>query len=87
MATPTTFDTAYNVGDAGYIFTDLGAKASANVTDLDFRVGFNPIDFNADADIIYTTNVLSVDGVTYITRPQGLFFASPEAMATYVNPT
>ncbi len=79
------FNTAHNVGDTGFIFTDLGAKASVAITALDFREGFNPLSFDANLDIIYTTSTLSTDGVTYITRPQGLFFATLQEMVAYVN--
>jgi hypothetical protein len=85
MATPTHFDSDYNVGDAGYIFKQ-GDYSAANVVKIGFREGFNPLSFDADNDFIYTTNVIGCDGETPIEVPQKLFFASKEAMVDYIIP-
>jgi hypothetical protein len=85
MATPTHLDSAYNVGDAGFIFKQ-GDYSAAAITKVGFREGFNPLDFNADNDFEYETNVFSVDGETYISVPQKLFFPTKEAMTAYIIP-
>lgn len=84
MATPTHFDSAFNVGDTAYVFFDDGAAGQITITALNFREGFNPLAFVADTDFIYTTNQVGLDGVTFITRPQGYCFATKNDMSVYV---
>jgi len=84
MPTPTHFDSAYNVGDTVYIFFDDGFAGSAQITGLNFREDFDPLAFVAATDFIYTTNKLSQDGVSYITRSEEQSFANKNTMSVYV---
>lgn len=82
----THFDTLYNVGDSGIIFTGKIPEVNpATITALDFKVGFDPLAFDADVDMIFTTNVLGPDGVTYVKVPQGKFFANTAALKAYID--
>lgn len=86
MSTPTHFDTLYNVGDQGVIFTGaLPEVSQATITALYFKAGFDPISFDADVDMIFTTNVLGPDGMTYIKVPQGKFFATVALLKAYID--
>lgn len=85
MAT-THFDSSYNIGDQGIIFTGKVPEVSqATITALRFRTGFNPLSFTANTDFIFTTNVLGPDGINYIEVPQGKFFATVAALKAYID--
>lgn len=84
MSTPTHFDSAYNIGDTVYTMLDDGTAAPVQITDVEFRLGYNPLSFNANTDFIYTTNRLSQDGITYIKRQQQYCYATKQLMSAYV---
>ncbi len=84
MATPTHFDSDFNNNDTIYICNEDGSAGSCQITDVEFREGFNPLAFNADNDFIYTTNATALDGVSFIKRAQKYCFASKNDLSIYI---
>lgn len=81
-----TFTSKYNQGDEGFIFKE-GDYSPAGITKISFREGFNPLEFNADNDFVYTTNVVSAEGPEiFIVVPQKHFFATKQEMVDYIIP-
>lgn len=84
--TTTHFDSAYAKGESGVIFTNKVPEVyPATITHIEFRAGYDPASFDANNDFIYTTNVLSADGITYIKVPQNKFFANVAALKAYID--
>lgn len=84
MATPTSFNSAFNVNDTIYICKEDGSAGSCQITAVGFREGFNPLAFDADTDFIYTTNSTALDGVSMIDRAQGFCFATKNDLSVYI---
>jgi hypothetical protein len=79
------FTSAFNVGDACYIFDNQGKGQLTSVLDIDFRVGTNFAAFNANTDFIY--KMVFVDPVTAdpVERSQEFTFVDKPAMITYIG--
>ena len=71
------FTSSFNQNDEAYIFTSTGV-VKTTITKLSFREDTSFVAFNPNTDFIYSF----VNGEE---RPQGLTFASKEALITYIN--